>query len=469
MGNNLHGANVVLTGATSPGIGSALLAGCVDRGAAKIFLLCRDVRKGEAAVQHAAKRKSCAKIEVLKADFSSMADVETAARHIVSANVPIHVILSNAATIATSGGGRPGRTAEGLEESFAVNVAAPILLAELLVPALAPEARIVVTGSSAGQVLKWKLNLETLEGEGGMGVVGFTQYARTKLALHQSFAALGERLGARAHLCVFHPGAVRSSLGNNVSPVLAALIKPLLGLCFRSAARGAVFGLHAASAAEPVRGYLSDGQLGTPSDFRVKQIGGAADAAANERTLLEVERRVCKALGCDAMPPLAAAADPWYGWPADAPPLLALRRGGEEGSGTDGASCVSLRIGLDTEVSWHSIEWRDPVAVSRGATVWELFEDARKLLIPEAQTARAWPGQLEGWAKMHLDCGRLVHLRILPGPLAPRAPAEKDALLSVFEPSAEKEECKARLDQVGAAAARRLVDGDLIVIKVTHD
>ena len=227
--------------------------------------------------------------------------------------------------------------------------------------------------------------------------------------------------------------AASSSVASvTVSPVLAALIKPLLGLCFRSAERGAVFGLHAASAAEPVRGYLSDGQLGAPSDFCVKQIGGAADAAANERTLLEVERRVCKALGRDAMPPLPAAADPWQGLPADAPPLLALRRGGEEGSpSADGASCVSLRIGLDTEVPWHSIAWRGPVAVSRGATVWELFEDARQLVWPETLTARAWPGQIEGWAKAYLGSGRLVHLRILPGPLAPSAPAAKDALLSM--------------------------------------
>lgn len=207
----------------------------------------------------------------------------------------IHALMLNAATL-NSKPSIPARTTEGLEESFAVNVCASLLLAQELMPAIVPDGRIVVTGSEAGGLVQWKLNPNSLEGEAGMGPGGLTQYARTKVALHACFGELAARLGARVHICVFHPGAVSSSLGNNVSPVLAAVLKSFLWFFFRSAEQGAVLGLHAACAAEPVSGYLNDGEFGTPRDMSVKPIPGAQDVDANTATFQAVERRIRDAL-----------------------------------------------------------------------------------------------------------------------------------------------------------------------------
>jgi NAD(P)-dependent dehydrogenase (short-subunit alcohol dehydrogenase family) len=298
----LTGANVVLTGATSPGIGAALLEGLLAGGAAKIFMLARTVSKAEAA---AAKYGAGDRIEVVKADLSKLADVEKASLEIAAKGVPINIVMLNAATMNSTGGASPpGKTAEGLEESFAVNVAAPHLMARLLVPALAPNARIIVTGSDAGSLVKWKMDFENLEGAKGMGNGGLTQYGRTKLALHMEFAVLAARLGERANVAVFHPGAVLTSLGNNVSPTAAAVAKFFLRAFFRTPRQGAIYGLHAATAATPVRGYLEHGNFGRPSDFALKVLPGATDEEANERLWKETESRVCKALGRDALPPV---------------------------------------------------------------------------------------------------------------------------------------------------------------------
>ena len=188
----LTGATVVLTGATSPGIGAALLEGLLAGGAAKIFMLARTVSKAEAA---AAKYGAGDRIEVIKADLSKLADVEKASQEIAAKGVPINILMLNAATMNSSGGASPpGQTSEGLEESFAVNVAAPHLMTRLLIPSLAPNARVIVTGSDAGGLVKWKMdfdNLSTLrEGDG--------QRRAHAVRPHEAGAAHGVRRAGRA-------------------------------------------------------------------------------------------------------------------------------------------------------------------------------------------------------------------------------------------------------------------------------
>ncbi len=296
----LSGKAVVLTGGTS-GCGGSLLDGAVASGASHVWLVCRNVARGEAARARVAKL-GAASIELVRADLGSMSDVRGAAKAIVDAGRPIDLCFLNAATL-PSKTGAAGQTAEGLEEAYATNVCAPHLLTRLLAPAFAPDARIVVTGSDAGGIVKWKVDLDALVSGARAGRGGFTAYCRSKCALHQWASCLQERLPSHPVL-TFHPGAVSSGLGNNVAPILAGAVKPLLRLFFRSPATAASIGLYAANSAEALRGYIEDGNMGRPRDFRIKPLPGAQDREANERLWSATEASICKALGIESLPPL---------------------------------------------------------------------------------------------------------------------------------------------------------------------
>ena len=104
------------------------------------------------------------------------------------------------------------------------------------------------------------------------------QYAHTKLMNAMFAAALQARAdqaqrdgsGGGVHVSVVHPGAVKSQLGDNVGPYLAWAIKAAFALVFRSPEQAAPLLLHPTTSVAPLRGYIGDGNIGTPRDFEVR-------------------------------------------------------------------------------------------------------------------------------------------------------------------------------------------------------
>jgi hypothetical protein len=176
----------------------------------------------------------------------------------------------------------------------------------MLTPALSRGARIVITGSDAGGMIGYRVDLAPLNGAAS-GY--FSQYCRTKALSHMMGAALSDRLdalGVDAHVCVFHPGAVDSSMGNQLAPMLAAVVKPVLRLFFRTPLRASAFAVHALTCAKPLhRAFLEHGLFGKPTDMSAKPIPGGEDAGVCERAWLAVEALVCSALQVDSLPPLS--------------------------------------------------------------------------------------------------------------------------------------------------------------------
>ncbi|KAG1679132.1 hypothetical protein FOA52_000487 [Chlamydomonas sp. UWO 241] len=309
----LTGKHVVLTGGTN-GLGVGLLHETVRLGAAKVSLLCRSMDLGRRCKEEV-RSLGPAEVVLVHVDLSSMVAVQKAAKEIEGG---VDVLFLNAGLVS---GAEATITPEGLETTFAVNVAAVHLLARLLVPKLSKGARIIVTGSDAGDLVKptpWKVDPTPeamqglLPGVGGMGSYGFGQYSRTKVLAHQQAGALSDLLAvasADVHVCAWHPGALSSQLGNNAAPLLAACLKGVMGLVLRSPKGACMIGMHAATAAEPYdRAYLSDGNMGTPN-VKVygtpKELRGAEDAEVCRRSWSAVEALVCKALGVKSLPPVA--------------------------------------------------------------------------------------------------------------------------------------------------------------------
>jgi len=142
---------VLITGATS-GLGRAVARALADEGA-RVILHGRDRRKLQAVRQEIHAESGNRRLEMVVADFASLAEVRRMAEEIRGAHSGLDLLITDAGV----GPGRmPGTRRElsrdGYELRFAVNHLAPFLLTELLLPLLreTPPSR-VVNVTSAGQ------------------------------------------------------------------------------------------------------------------------------------------------------------------------------------------------------------------------------------------------------------------------------------------------------------------------------
>ena len=194
----------LVTGATT-GIGRVAALALAGMGAT-VLLAGRDRGRGEAAVAEI--RRGGGTAEFLQADFSSLRAVRELAAEVRSRHARLDVLLNNA------GGVNAERrlTADGIEQTFAVNHLATFLLTEELrdlLVASAP-ARIVTVASEAHRMLQ-TLDFDNLQGE--QNYKGIRAYAISKLANVLHTYELDRRLrGSRVTANCLHPGVVRTGI-----------------------------------------------------------------------------------------------------------------------------------------------------------------------------------------------------------------------------------------------------------------
>jgi dehydrogenase/reductase SDR family protein 12 len=196
----LRGKVAVVTGANS-GLGKATTAALAGLGAT-VHLLVRDPAKGRAAVADIRGDVPGAELVVHRCDVSDLGSVRAAAEELLGAVDRIDVLVHNAGTMP------PERTetADGHELSYATHVLGPVLLTELLRPALAAAglARVVVV--SSGGMYAQPIPVDDPEfatGEYG----GTAAYARTK-RMQVALTPLMQERWAADGLAVhaMHPG-----------------------------------------------------------------------------------------------------------------------------------------------------------------------------------------------------------------------------------------------------------------------
>ena len=112
-------------------------------------------------------------IETWQADFSLISNVKTFAEDVLAAHNTLDVLINNAGVYKTAS----PRTEEGFDLRFAVNVFAPYILTEKLLPIMSKTGRIVNLSSAA----QAPVNLEALKGIDQLG--DMPAYAQSKLAL----------------------------------------------------------------------------------------------------------------------------------------------------------------------------------------------------------------------------------------------------------------------------------------------
>jgi NAD(P)-dependent dehydrogenase (short-subunit alcohol dehydrogenase family) len=224
MANTTMRKTAVVTGATS-GLGEAAAFSLAKEGY-RVLVVGRDAARGAEVVRQVKAQGGDA--ELLLADLLSLSDVRRLAREIRARAPSLDLLVNNAGATF----GPKQLTADGIERTFALNVAAPFVLTEaLLAPLAAAKGRVVnvVTGVPKGA----KTTLSQLAGaEAGSGM---RSYVRNKLALLTLTREAERRYGSRGITFVsLHPGVIPSTrFGHEMPAFLRAMgpfVAKLLGI-----------------------------------------------------------------------------------------------------------------------------------------------------------------------------------------------------------------------------------------------
>ena len=230
----MKGRLFLVTGA-SAGIGAETAKGLAAKGA-DVWIVGRNPERTE-RVRALVAQAGAKDARAFRADFSSLADVRRLADEVLASKRPLHGLVNNAGLWHQA----RHESAEGFEDTFAVNHLAPFLLTHLLLPSLRQgalelgEARIVhvssrlheqagSVGSLAGRLvhLAGVLNLPRPPlGQPGFDFDdlamreyhGLEAYARSKLAQILFSNELARRLeGSGVSSNAVHPGSVATEV-----------------------------------------------------------------------------------------------------------------------------------------------------------------------------------------------------------------------------------------------------------------
>ena len=265
----MQGKTVVITGATS-GIGTETARALAAMGA-RVVMINRNPKKAE-GVADEIRATATGTVELVQGDMSSFESIRRCATEVLDRYPSIDVFLSNAGVFRA----RRHTTADGLEETFAVNHLAPFLLTNLLLERLKQSApsRVVIVASDAH--FSAALDFDNLLLERRFGP--WKAYSRSKLANVMFAYALARRLeGTGVTANSLHPGFVATRLGQgNKIPIRPVYI--LLRPFTISPVKGAETSVYLASSpdVEGVSGRYFDKKQPTRSS-RVSQVEEAQE------------------------------------------------------------------------------------------------------------------------------------------------------------------------------------------------
>ena len=235
----------MVTGATN-GIGRATALALAGQGY-ELFVLCRNPDKGQQLKDDIETAHAGASVTVLLADLASLSDIRQAAQTFLDSGKPLHLLVNNAGVVNT----RRKESRDGIEENFAVNHLAYMLLTELLLPRLkaSAPARIVSVSSETHKFVSG-LQLDDLEFTHSRYKT-FKVYGHAKLCNILWTKELARRLeGSGVTANCLHPGAVRTGLGHQNSRVLGKIMSVLMKPFFRTPEQGAATSIYLATSPE---------------------------------------------------------------------------------------------------------------------------------------------------------------------------------------------------------------------------
>lgn len=208
----IDGKVVIVTGANS-GIGKETAIDLARRGG-KIYIACRDMKRGEDALKEIKERSESQNVYLLQLDLSSMESIRQFSKKFHELEAQLHVLINNAGVMAIP----RATTKDGFEMQIGTNHMGHFLLTNLLLDLLKQSApsRVVVVSS----LFHWygRINREDLNSE--KSYWRWIAYGQSKLANILFTRELARRLeGSGVTANAVHPGAVRTELMRDIGTI----------------------------------------------------------------------------------------------------------------------------------------------------------------------------------------------------------------------------------------------------------
>ncbi|CAG2100594.1 unnamed protein product, partial [Medioppia subpectinata] len=207
---NLNGQVVVVTGGNA-GIGKETAYQLTLRGA-KVYIGCRDQKKGEAAVKDILSLNPKANIKLFSLDLSSLKSVRKCVEELSSLKTKVDILINNAGVM----GCPEWKTEDGFEMQFGTNHLGHFLFTLHLIPLLkkAPAGRIVTVSSALHMCSP--IHLDNVNLRNGT-YNNFFAYAQSKLANVLFSRELAKRLRhSNINTYSLHPGVINTELDRHV-------------------------------------------------------------------------------------------------------------------------------------------------------------------------------------------------------------------------------------------------------------
>ena len=261
----MDGKTVLITGANA-GIGKETAINLGRRGA-RVIMACRDMKRGEDALNDVAEKTGSSKLVLKQLDLASLASVRVLAEDISNSEPELHVLINNAGVMVPS---ELQKTQDGFEMQMGVNHLAHFLLTNLLIDLLksSQPSRIVVVSSMAHSgTTSSSFNFDNINSE--KYYRKWDAYCQSKLANILFARELAKRLeGTGVTANSLHPGAVNTELQRHLNSTIESIAMRIIFLFVKTPTEGAQTNIHLA-VSEEVEGvsglYFADCKVKEPS------------------------------------------------------------------------------------------------------------------------------------------------------------------------------------------------------------
>lgn len=221
--DDCKGKLVVITGATS-GIGYAAARKFASKGA---DLICINRNKEQSEVlKHEIESEYKVKCDYILADFSIMDDTYKVAYNLLEIEKPIDIIIHNAGIYLT----KRQTTSNGIEKVFMVNYLSSFIMNYILKDKLKSQGkcRIILVNSEGHRFAAWGMRFDDLDWS-KRHYSGLKSYGTAKLAELLAMIQFDEYFrGSGVTINAMHPGAVKTSTGQDNGPLYKWFKKNLL-------------------------------------------------------------------------------------------------------------------------------------------------------------------------------------------------------------------------------------------------